>query len=106
MNALELYLLRFINNTKVLPDGTVYEIKQLMGRINGLKIEMYPNDHNPPHFHVKTNCGTIDATFKLEDGSLLNGEIERPDLKRIQAFFNDHKDELRKYWEEKRTTNN
>lgn len=55
MNPIEIYLLRALNNTQVLPDGTVYEIKQQMGRINGLKIEMYHNDHNPPHFHVKTN---------------------------------------------------
>ena len=100
MNPIEIYLLRALNNTQVLPDGTVYEIKQQMGRINGLKIEMYHNDHNPPHFHVKSNCGTIDATFKLDDCSLLNGEISRADYQRIKYFFDSKKEILVKFWEE------
>ncbi len=101
MSPFEIYLLRILNNTQVLPDGSVYEIKQLMGRINGVKIEMYSNDHNPPHFHVKTNCGRINATFKLDDCSLLTGDISRDDLKRVKYFFDTNKEKLQSFWNEK-----
>ena len=30
------------------------EIRELVARVNGLKIEIHPNEHPPPHFHVKT----------------------------------------------------
>ena len=101
MKILELRLSRFINNTVIWQDGTVVEVKELVGTIRNLKIEMYPNDHNPPHFHVRTNCGTIDARFKLEDGSLISGVVDQKDFKRIQAFYKDARKELWKYWNEK-----
>lgn len=34
-------------------DGTLYYARQLVDRIKGLKIEVYANEHPPPHFHVK-----------------------------------------------------
>jgi len=101
MEKLEFYVLKILNQTQVLPDGTVYEIKQLLGRINSLKIEMYFNDHDPPHFHVKTNCGSIDATFKLEDCSLINGQIGSKDIKRVEYFYGQNKTQLWDFWNEK-----
>ena len=103
MDNLEFYLNRYINRTVVWPDGTVLEIKEFLGNIRNLKIEMYPNDHNPPHFHVKTKCETINAKFKLEDCSLISGRINKKDYKRIQAFYEKMHDELWKYWNEKVT---
>ncbi len=101
MESIEFWLRRFINNTIVWPDGTVVEVKELVGQVRNIRIEMYPNDHNPPHFHVKTKCGTIDAKFKLVDCSLLSGDVNRKDFKRIKAFHNDFQEELWKYWNEK-----
>lgn len=34
-------------------DGALYSIRQLVDRLRGLKIIVFPNDHAPPHFHVK-----------------------------------------------------
>lgn len=44
------------------------ENKQLVASINGLKIEIYSNEHPPPHFHVKSP--NIDASFTIEDCEL------------------------------------
>ena len=101
MDNIEHWLNRFINNTIVWPDGKVVEIKEFVGQVRNIRIEMYPNDHNPPHFHVKTKCGSINAKFKLDDCSLLSGEVNSKDRKRIKAFYCDFQDELWKYWNEK-----
>jgi intein/homing endonuclease len=101
MDNIEYWLSHFVNNTVVWPDGTVIEIKTLVNKVRNLRIEMYSNDHNPPHFHVKTKCGTINAKFKLEDCSLLSGEVDTKDYRRIKAFHKDFQDELWKYWNEK-----
>ncbi len=59
-----------------------------------MKIEIYPNDHNPPHFHVKSNDQSINATFRLDNGELIKGTLGRRDKERIVAFFIDPKTQL------------
>lgn len=83
------YLERYINQTLVNDNLGVYFIKRQVEKIRNMKIEIYSNDHNPPHFHVKSNDLTINATFRLDDCALINGQIERDDLKRIEAFYKD-----------------
>ncbi|MBV1929382.1 MAG: DUF4160 domain-containing protein [Gammaproteobacteria bacterium] len=79
------------------------EIRQLVARVNGLKIEIYSNEHPPPHFHVKSP--NIDASFSIDDCSKLNGNIERGDLKKIEYWHKRAKDLLIKHWNESRPTN-
>jgi hypothetical protein len=50
---------------------------------------------------VKTNCGTIDATFKLEDCSLIKGQIGSKDVKRVEYFYEQNKTELWSFWNDK-----
>ncbi|KKR05298.1 MAG: hypothetical protein UT33_C0011G0007 [Candidatus Peregrinibacteria bacterium GW2011_GWC2_39_14] len=73
---------------KVLDDGRVYEVKELIGKINALKFYIYPQDHNPPHFHVKSKNGDIDVSFRLDNGLYVKGNIKnKADLKRIEYFY-------------------
>jgi hypothetical protein len=65
--------------------------KERVDKIDGLEIFIYSNDHNPPHFHVKTSDKKIDAKFLIETGAYISGEIDSKNLKRIQAFFNSPK---------------
>lgn len=99
MKGLEFLLDKYINNTIVHETGQVLFIKELVDRVRNMKIEIYSNDHNPPHFHVKSKCGTIDAKFSLNDCSFISGDISSKDQKRIEAFFKDKKEELNKTWE-------
>jgi hypothetical protein len=54
-------------------DGSLYNIKQLVARVNGLKIEVFYREHAPPHFHMSS--GDIDATFSITDCEYLQGKI-------------------------------
>ena len=60
--------------------------KERVAKIDDLEI-IYTNDHNPPHFHVKTKQNNIDAKFSIETGGYLSGEIDSKNLKRIKAFY-------------------
>lgn len=101
MEEIEYWLHRYINRTVVWPDGTVVMAKELLGRVREMKIEMYANDHNPPHFHVKSRDGSIDAVFSLTDCSFIQGTIDGKDQRRIREFYNSNKDMLTAYWEDK-----
>jgi Domain of unknown function (DUF4160) len=61
--------------------------KERVETIDDLQVIIYSNDHNPPHFHVKTKNLRIDAKFKIENCELISGEIGSKDLKKINAFY-------------------
>lgn len=68
--------------------------KERIGKINDLEIHIYTNDHNPPHFHVKTRKKNIDAKFSIETGEFLSGTISTKNIKRVMAFYNSPKTKL------------
>ncbi|REG91120.1 DUF4160 domain-containing protein [Flavobacterium aquicola] len=80
-----------------------YETRERIGTVNGMQVIIYSNDHNPPHFHVKTNDNRVNAKFKIENGEFLSGEISTKDLKRIELFYNDIKTKIlmEKIWSKK-----
>ena len=61
--------------------------KERVATIDDLQVIIYSNDHNPPHFHVRTKNLKIDAKFKIEDCELISGEIGAKELKKIKAFY-------------------
>lgn len=61
--------------------------KERVEKIGDLEIIIYTNDHNPPHFHVKTKERNVDAKFLIETGEYLSGEIDSKNLKKIKAFY-------------------
>ncbi|MFN6075782.1 MAG: DUF4160 domain-containing protein [Fluviicola sp.] len=61
--------------------------KERVATIDDLQVIIYSNDHNPPHFHVKTKNLQIDDKFKIEDCELISGEISSKNLKKIKAFY-------------------
>jgi len=66
-------------------------IKERVETIRNMQIIIYSNDHNPPHFHVKSKDNSINAKFLLKDCTKISGEISPKDIKRIQAFHGDIK---------------
>ena len=61
------------------------EAKELVERIDGLKIEIYSNEHPPPHFHViSTN---VKASFSLDHCKLIDGKINKKHKVKIQYWF-------------------
>lgn len=61
--------------------------KERVTTIDDLQVIIYTNDHNPPHFHVKTKNLKINAKFKIEDCECISGEIGSKELKKIRAFY-------------------
>ena len=61
--------------------------KERVNTVDDLQVIIYSNDHDPPHFHVKTKDKRIDARFKIENCELMSGQISAKDLKKIEAFY-------------------
>ncbi len=77
--------------------------KELVEKVRNMKIIIYSNDHEPPHFHVLSNDSSINAKFSIMTGEFISGNIASKDLKRITAFYNSQKTQLimKKIWEKK-----
>jgi hypothetical protein len=80
------------------------EIKARVATFRGLTIEIFPNEHVPPHFHVKSHG--INASFRIKDCSILDGEIKQNDYDKICFWYNTGaKDLLIEVWNKTRPTN-
>lgn len=62
------------------------DIKERIATIRKMKIVIYSNDHNPPHFHVISSDNSVNAKFTIDTCELISGTISSKDIKRIQAF--------------------
>lgn len=63
----------------------------------GIRITMYWDDPNPPHFHA--SFGNYKAVFSIEDGIMIKGFLPRRQLKFVLAWAEIHSDELMQNWE-------
>lgn len=94
-DSLEVYLKKTDNATK-----------ERVATIDDLQVIIYSNDHNPPHFHVKTKNLQIDAKFKIENCELISGEISSKYLKKINIFYLSSKGKmvLESIWNKRKVT--
>lgn len=58
---------------------------------------MYYRDHSPPHFHAI--YGEYEILVKLEDYSVVQGEMPNRALKLIKEWASMHGSELKLAWE-------
>ena len=75
------------------------EVRHLVTRVNGLKIEIFSNEHPPPHFHVSSP--NLNASFSIEDCSLLSPLKKPPsaaDLNKIKYWHKYAKPLLIETW--------
>jgi hypothetical protein len=64
--------------------------------VEGVKIQMFYNDHAPPHFHaVLGNHELLVAIGRLE---VIRGSLPPAKIRRILAWATDHNDELMLNW--------
>ena len=61
-------------------------------RFFGIIIQMYGNDHIPPHFHAIFN--EYHAVVEIETGEILLGSLPSKQLKFVQVWASIHADEL------------
>ncbi len=63
----------------------------------GIRITMYYDDHNPPHFHADYNGQK--AIVDIINGYVIKGGLPSKQLKLILAWCVIHQDELMQNWE-------
>lgn len=62
----------------------------------GIKITMYYDDHNPPHFHAE--YGSDKALIDIKSIRVLEGKLPSKQLKLVLAWAVIHQDELLNDW--------
>ena len=63
----------------------------------GVRITMFYNDHNPPHFHAE--YGGFKCLVDVLTGSVIRGSLPARQLKLVLAWNELHRDELMQNWE-------
>lgn len=71
-------------------------LRHSVGLLGKIRIEIYSKEHAPPHFHV--TGPKIDATFRVDDGSFIHGEISNKLKRRVEDFFAKHKKRIVAIW--------
>jgi len=83
-------------------DGTLYHARQRVDSVNGLRIEIYPREHAPPHFHVVS--GDLRASFAIDDCRLLEGDIASRDRALVRWWHQHSRRKLIEVWNATRPT--
>ena len=96
LKFLNMFLNYIYNSTFVDENGQVWEQRHRVDNISNLKIEIFSNEHPPPHFHIKSP--EIDATFSILECKLLNGNIDSKSLKKIEYYHQHMRDKLIEAW--------
>lgn len=66
-------------------DGSLYEVRQLVEEVRGLRIEVFAKEHPPPHFHI--SGGNIDAVFSIADCQFLEGRIGGRERRLVEWWY-------------------
>lgn len=63
----------------------------------GIKVTMYYDEHNPPHFHAEYNGKK--ACINIKNASLISGELPNKQFNMICEWCVIHQEELKINWE-------
>lgn len=81
-------------------EGHRHLLEHEVDKLNGLKIEVFSNEHPPPHFRVKfggeTNC------FRISDCLPMYGDALEPYFRNIKKWHKDNKPRLIDAWNKTR----
>ena len=64
--------------------------------LDGIRIEIYTDDHPPPHFHVR--AGRMRAKFDIATGELLRGSLDKRSLRKVRQWMELNGDSLMQVW--------
>lgn len=82
--------------------GEYVELKKVqVDRLKGLKIEVFSNEHPPPHFRVKFQGST--ANYRIKDCKRINGSGEVVRFENnVFKWWKSNKQKLIDIWNERR----
>lgn len=64
--------------------------------VDGVRIILYFNDHDPPHFHAE--LGEFRAKVSIATLSVIDGDLPPAKQRRILEWARDHQHELSAAW--------
>jgi hypothetical protein len=64
--------------------------------LGSVKIQIFGDDHAPPHFHIVTPDG--EALVRIADLRILAGRVRSRDLRRALTWAGQHREELIDAW--------
>lgn len=64
--------------------------------LDGIRIEIYTNDHPPPQFHVA--AGQMRAKFDIATGKLLRGGLDKRSMRKVRQWMAVNGDLLMQVW--------
>jgi len=73
-----------------------------ISRFLGIKIFIFFNEHNPPHFHVEYN--EYKASIHIKTFALMEGKLPSKVLGLVVEWAEDHQDELLENWNNMKET--
>jgi len=88
-----------VEQLSTVPSGAVVF---LVDRIGSLRIEIFSNEHPPPHFRVACDRGS--NAFRISDCTPLHGDALRRHFPQIREWHASHKQDLIDAWNESRPT--
>ena len=66
----------------------------------GIAIQMFFDDHNPPHFHAR--YGRARAIVRISDGQVISGELPPTALRLVREWALARRVELEENWQHAR----
>ena len=66
----------------------------------GISIQMFYNDHLPPHFHASYGGDT--AEISIESGEIIEGSLPRPALRLVREWLDQRRSLLAVNWDRAR----
>lgn len=97
----EVQLFQLLNSGAYYYEGKIVDVREQVDRINGIKIEIYSNEHPPPHFHIVSN--ELKASLRIDNGEILeNTGFSGKQIKTVQNWFLKSKNRLIEVWNKTR----
>ncbi|MBT4791086.1 MAG: DUF4160 domain-containing protein [Halobacteriovoraceae bacterium] len=96
-------LLCLINQTTFSPCFDIPDDAQMAGSIGRHKIQIYSNDHPPPHFHIKSDGYNL--KFSIADCSILTKSgykrscLKGSEYKKIKVWHKQNRKKLNAIWD-------
>ena len=84
-------------------DGTYRLDEVAVGHINGLKVEIFSNEHPPPHFRVSFQGES--NTFEICSGTPMHGNTLKKYHRNIKDWHRKHRNYFVERWNKLRPSN-
>jgi len=82
----------------------VVETRVRVDIVNGYTIEIYADEHAPPHFHIVKNKKKL-AAYTISDCTKLSGTLSNGIEKKVKFFHACAQDKLIRFWNDTRPGN-